>query len=110
MSEKVYVVELSKESKELVKELASDSGIFTEADIENALSSKIDSLDDLEEYFGFRSCQNTQCREFFIEGYLMEELAETYCSRECAEEIYKDLVEDDYGTDTIFLTEWYPEG
>lgn len=39
----------------------------------------------------------------------MEDNCENYCSRECAEKIYPDIVEEDYDTDTIFWTEWQPE-
>lgn len=102
---KVYVDELSRESQELFIDLANELNI-DEEDIEQGLLCKIDDLQETEIGFGFRSCNNLECREFFTEGYYMEELSECYCSRDCAEKNHDDIVNNDYGTDTIFYTEW----
>ena len=105
---KVYVDELSQSSQKLFIALANELKI-DEEDIEQGLLCKIDDLQETEIGFGFRSCNNLECREFFTEGYYMEELSECYCSRECAEKNHDDIVNNDYGTDTIFYTEWVAE-
>ena len=105
---KVYVEELSTESKNLFRKLAKEYGA-SEQEIQDGLDSKIRDLDDAQYSFGFRRCENLKCQEFFNDGYLMEVNQECYCSRECAEDVYDDIVEEDYGTDTIFWTEWYSE-
>lgn len=70
------------------------------------MSGEISDLFEVERLLGFRSCDNHECREFFTEGYLMEDPSETFCSRKCAEKNYPDIVEKDYGTDIIFWTDW----
>ena len=105
---KVYVDELSQSSRALFVTLANALNISNE-DIEQGLLCKIDDLQETEVGFGFRSCQNLECREFFTEGYYMEGLSECYCSKECAEKNHDDIIPSDYGTDTIFFTEWVAE-
>ena len=102
---KVYVDELSQESQKLFVDLANELNIEKE-DIEQGLLCKIDDLQETEIGFGFRSCRNKECREFFTQGYLMEFDSHTFCSKECAETVHDDIEESDYGTDTIFYTEW----
>ena len=103
---KVYVEELSKESKEIFKLLANEQGINKE-DIENGLDSKISDLKDMEQHLGFRVCENNECREIFNEGFLTED-CDTFCSSECAEKMITDIVEADYG-EYIFYTDWHSE-
>jgi len=103
---KYWVVELSEESKALFRNLAKEHGL-NEEEIQDGLNSKIGDLDENEYLFGFRHCDNIQCKEFFNKGYMTED-SFTFCSSECAEKTVKEIEEKDYG-EYIFFTDWEPE-
>lgn len=103
--EKVYVTELSQDSRTLFITLAKAHG-FSDEEIESDMQSEITDLFDTVMSIGFRICGNYECRELFTEGYIVEDPSETFCSRQCAEKVFTDIVEEDYGTDIIYWTEW----
>lgn len=100
---KIYVEELSQESRVLFITLAMEQN-YSKTDIKNGLDSKILDLEEAEDELGFRHCEHAECRELFQEGFLTEDDT-TFCSEMCAEETYPNLEEEDYG-DFIFFTEW----
>ena len=110
---KIFVEELSQKSKDLFTHLAKQFSKENNVNLDellDGLESRISELQyDSENALGFRICENPECRELFNDGYMMEDNCENYCSRECAEKIYPEIVEEDYGTDTIFWTEWQSE-
>ena len=59
-------------------------------------------------YKGYRTCNHPKCHREFDFGILMESNSEVYCSEECAEDVYPDILEEDYGTDIICWTEFEP--
>lgn len=66
-------------------------------------------IEDITDYFydmDLRKCSNNKCNRIFYEGYLMGELAYTFCSRECVQVMYPAIEEDDYGTEVIYYTSW----
>ena len=69
---KVYVNELSKESKKLFYLLAKKQGL-NDKDISAGLDSKIRDLDDLHDELGFRRCEHGGCQEYFNVDYLKED-------------------------------------
>ena len=74
--------------------------------IDEYLTGNIQEIADFNIEFGFRICENPECREIFNEGFLTED-SDTFCSTACAEKIIYNIEEDDYGT-YIFYTEWEP--
>ncbi|HDU7439110.1 TPA: hypothetical protein RF418_002606 [Listeria monocytogenes] len=92
---KVYVEELSTESKNLFRKLAKEYGA-SEQEIQDGLDSKISDLrHDSECALGFRICENPECRELFNDGFMMENICENYCSEHCAEKAYPEIKKED---------------
>lgn len=103
---KLYVAELTNESKKLFESLAEKQNL-KQRKINFYLDGEIDEIDKIADELGFRTCDNLACSEIFNEGYLTED-SYTFCSRECAEKIVSNIVEEDY-FDYIFFTDWEPE-
>src|SRR5699024_5215580 len=78
-----------------------------QSQIEKYLTGNIQALTDFHIEYGFRICENPECREIYNEGVLTED-SDTFCSPECAEKIITGINDDDYG-EYIFHTEWEPE-
>src|SRR5699024_138179 len=104
---KYYVCDLSLKSQHLFAELAKQFDDMSYEDIEAGISSKVEDLIENEKSYGFRHCNNPNCKEFFQEGYLTKE-NKIFCSKACAETVMTDIEENDYST-FIFYTTFRPE-
>lgn len=63
-----------------------------------------------EEHYEFRTC--SECNENLLEGFVIQDGASYYCTRECLEknmlwEDYLELYDD--GETSTYWTEWYDE-
>ncbi|WP_377275002.1 hypothetical protein, partial [Phocicoccus pinnipedialis] len=74
---KIFVEELSQKRKDLFTHLAKQFSKENNVNLDESLDgleSKISDLQhDSESALGFRICENTECRELFNEGYMMED-------------------------------------
>lgn len=98
--------ELTQKSRDLFEHQAILFNL-KQSQIEKYLTDNILALVDFCIEYGFRICENPECREIYNEGFLTED-SDTFCSPECAEKIITDINDDDYG-EYIFYTEWEPE-
>ena len=103
---KTKVSELTTESRALFEHQAILFNL-KQPQIDKYLTGDIQEIADFRIEYGFRICENPECREIYNEGYLTED-SDTFCSPACAEKMICDIQDDDYG-DYIFYTDWAPE-